>query len=213
VSAKDGSESKKRDGRRVRREATEEKILAAVGSLLESRGVEALGVNAIAGAAGVDKVLIYRYFGDLDGLMRRYGESADFWPSLDEILGGNREVLRAVTAGEVASRIVVNYGRALRRRPATIALLSWECAHRNELTTILEETREAWSDRLLEEVRRAWPSTPSVVFGLATLLSAAMNYLVLRSRGTKVFGGMDLDSEEGWAAIEATITAALRASA
>jgi hypothetical protein len=90
----------------------------------------------------VDKVLIYRYFGDMGGLLRRFGQSADFWPSLDEVLGPQREVLREANAGRVARRILINYTRAIRRRPTTLQLLAWECCHRNELTRALEETRE-----------------------------------------------------------------------
>lgn len=47
---------------------TEERILAAVGAILaEAGGSRRIGVNAVAARAGVDKVLIYRYFGGLEG--------------------------------------------------------------------------------------------------------------------------------------------------
>jgi hypothetical protein len=52
------------------RAATEERILAAVGQVLARDGFGAIGVNAIAREAGVDKVLIYRYFGGLPELLR-----------------------------------------------------------------------------------------------------------------------------------------------
>ncbi|MCP4414669.1 MAG: hypothetical protein GY808_19100 [Gammaproteobacteria bacterium] len=41
------------------------------------------------------------------------------------------------------------------------------------------------------------------VFAVA---GAAMNYLVIRSRATQQFSGIILQSEEGWAKIEKTIT-------
>jgi AcrR family transcriptional regulator len=52
------------------RAATEERILTAVGEVLARDGFAAIGVNAIARQAGVDKVLIYRYFGGLPELLR-----------------------------------------------------------------------------------------------------------------------------------------------
>jgi AcrR family transcriptional regulator len=202
------ADGKKPDGRRVRRDLTEKKILATVGKLIAKRGLDALGVNAVAKAARVDKVLIYRYFGDLDGLLRRYGESADFWPDLDEVLGAEREVLREPSAAQIASRILVNYARALRRRPATLQLLAWECCHRNELTIVLEETRERWSARLIEEIRSAGIPLSAEMMMLAGLLSAAINYLTMRGQQIRVFGGMDVHSDEGWSAIESAIGAA-----
>ena len=51
------------------REKTEEKILEAVGSIVESEGFEKLGINTIALKANVSKMLIYRYFGGLKGLL------------------------------------------------------------------------------------------------------------------------------------------------
>jgi AcrR family transcriptional regulator len=187
------------------RDRTEAKILAAVGRLIATKGVESLGVNAVAGAAGVDKVLLYRYFGDLDGLLRRYGASIDFWPSLDEVLGPDRKVLRARAPGAIASRIVINFARALRRRPMTLQLMAWECAHHNELTVALEDARERWSEALLAEVRGAGIPYPPELSVIGVLLAAAVGYLALRGRETKVYGGLEIGSDRGWRVIESAL--------
>ena len=78
------------------RGATEERILAAVGTVLARDGFGAVGVNAIAREAGVDKVLIYRYFGGLPELLQRWGASGRFWPGVDEMLGDDVQALRAL---------------------------------------------------------------------------------------------------------------------
>ena len=44
------------------RNQTEQRILDAVGRIVEAEGFEAVGVNAVASVSGVSKVLIYRYF-------------------------------------------------------------------------------------------------------------------------------------------------------
>ncbi|MFO7645107.1 MAG: TetR/AcrR family transcriptional regulator, partial [Desulfosarcina sp.] len=66
------------------REATRELLVDAVGKLLAEKGFTHLGVNAVARQAGVDKVLIYRYFGGLPGLIKAFGQEGDFWPSIEE---------------------------------------------------------------------------------------------------------------------------------
>jgi len=203
--ARKAARTGKRDGRNVRRDRTEAKILAAVGRLIAKKGLAALGVNAIARAAGVDKVLLYRYFGDLGGLLRRYGETVDFWPTLDEVLGADREVLRAGAPPVVAARIVAGFGRALRRRPATLELMAWECAHRNELTAALEEARERWSQALFGELRASGIDYPPTLAAVSVLLAAGVGYLAMRGRDIDVYGGLDVGSDEGWLAIEGAL--------
>ena len=46
---------------------TEKKLLTAVSTIIEEEGFTKLGVNHIARQAKCDKVLIYRYFGGLEG--------------------------------------------------------------------------------------------------------------------------------------------------
>ena len=54
------------------RKATEQRLLSAIQELIEESGFEKLGINAVASKAGVSKMLIYRYFGSLDGLVAAY---------------------------------------------------------------------------------------------------------------------------------------------
>ena len=61
------------------RQATEQLLLEAVNRLVEQDGFEGLGINAVAAQAGVSKMLIYRYFGSLNGLIAAYIRQYDFW--------------------------------------------------------------------------------------------------------------------------------------
>lgn len=46
---------------------TEKRLLEAVSKIIEEEGFTQIGINRIAKKAQCDKVLIYRYFGGLDG--------------------------------------------------------------------------------------------------------------------------------------------------
>ena len=70
------------------REATERRLLEAVGELVCESGFEQIGINALAARAGVSKVLVYRYFGSVDGLLAAYVRRHDFWFGLPD--GGAR---------------------------------------------------------------------------------------------------------------------------
>lgn len=72
--------------RKRSRPQTEEKFQHAVLELIAAEGCCGLGINAIAQIAGADKVLIYRYFGDLNGLLEAVAEDREWLPSADEVL-------------------------------------------------------------------------------------------------------------------------------
>lgn len=60
------------------REATEKRLLDTIGKMIAEDGFEKIGINAIATQSGVSKILIYRYFGSVEGLMAAYIRQHDF---------------------------------------------------------------------------------------------------------------------------------------
>ena len=64
------------------RPATEAALLDAFEAVLLRDGLRNLSVNAVVEEAGVGKPLLYRYFGDLDGLVRAWGERRGLWADL-----------------------------------------------------------------------------------------------------------------------------------
>ena len=60
------------------REATERRLLDTIEKMVIENGFEKIGVNAVAAQSGVSKILIYRYFGSVDGLMAAYIRQHDF---------------------------------------------------------------------------------------------------------------------------------------
>lgn len=66
------------------RQATEMTLIKAVNDIIEESGFEGLGINAVATRAKVSKMLIYRYFNSLDGLIAAYIQQNDYWINFDE---------------------------------------------------------------------------------------------------------------------------------
>jgi len=62
------------------RQQTASRIKAAAMTLLQRDGFEGWGINAVAREAQVDKVLLYRYFESLDGLLSEIISETRFWP-------------------------------------------------------------------------------------------------------------------------------------
>lgn len=180
------------------RAATEERILAAVGEVLAREGFAAIGVNAIAREAGVDKVLIYRYFGGLPELLRAWGESGAFWPRVQDLLGDDPAALLALPPAERYLRFFEHFVAELRRRPLTLEVLAAEVQQRNALTAILEAEREQWGDEAGRVLGGPELHARPFVRDVTLLLVAGVQHLLLRSRRIRVFGGVDIQSDAGW---------------
>lgn len=167
----------------------------AVGQVLLTRGASALTPSAVAAHAGVDKALIYRYFGDFESLLSQYAKTPGYWPSVDEIVP-DREALLRLPFLERVLLVMQRYAEALRRRPETIAVLAAELADREAVHPALINVREEFGLALLQLAHDAPAEVDAAA--LATLLTGAIHYLLIRARQVKAFNGIDLASDAGW---------------
>lgn len=187
------------------RPRTEAKLREAVGALLVKGGFGALTPSAVAREAGVDKMLIYRYFGGLPGLVEAVANGPDFFPTFEEVCGGDPAALRALPFSERSAIVVDNYARLLMARPVVLELMVWELVERNELTAIMETAREEMGLKLAREIFAGDGERSAQVNAVSALLGAAVTYLALRRRKIRWFNGVDLRSDEGWARLREAV--------
>lgn len=117
------------------RQLTEKRIVDAAIGLLADEGFQGFGVNAVAARAGVDKVLIYRYFNGLDGLLQFIGETEVLYPSAAAMLDTD------------LSGFFRNYQKALADNALGNALHRWERVADNPLTRAYRSQRQVfWND-------------------------------------------------------------------
>ncbi|MEM7677159.1 MAG: helix-turn-helix domain-containing protein [Myxococcota bacterium] len=169
-----------------------------MGRLMSRGGASSLGVNAIAREAKVNKSLIYRYFGDLNALYVAYVDQSDLWPTFEELVGPNPERLVGLSWPDILADVMPRYAAALRRRPQTLELLAVELSARTELTIAFEEVRESRSNETFERMAKLGLIAPEHVAILLALVSAAINYLAVRSRNIRWFSGVEINTDEFW---------------
>ena len=186
------------------REATRTRLIEAVGTLLAREGFTRLGVNAIAREAGIDNVLIYRYFGGLPELIVAFGRDGNFWPSIKELAGGDVVAFGQLPLAEQLSRLGKNFMAAIRNRPLTQEILAWEMIERNELTAELETIRENTMMNFFEMFFRTTDKGPDIA-AMGAIIGAGISYLVSRGRKIRFYNGIDLDSEAGWQRLQGAI--------
>ena len=178
--------------------ATRERVLDAVGRLLARDGFGSLGVNAIAREAGVDKVLIYRYFGGLDALLEAWGRTNAFGAG-----SLSRGIERAGTAADRAAAFLAAYVRDLRTKPEALEVMRWELIEDNPLTRRLAEAREAAGFADLNDLGVSRGAAETLeLHAAAAVLTAGILHLALRARSAPEWLGVPLRTEEGWARIE-----------
>jgi AcrR family transcriptional regulator len=191
------------------REATRIRLIEAVGSLLAREGFKGVGVNAVAREAGVDKVLIYRYFGGLPELITAFGREGNFWPSIKELAGGDVEAYSRLPVIEQLSQLSRSFMNAIRTRPITQEILAWEMIERNELTAELETIRE---NTMMNFFDMFFPSTDTGpdIAAMGAIIGAGVSYLVSRGRQISIYNGVNLDTETGWQRLEGAVDMMIR---
>lgn len=172
------------------RTATESAILDAARAILAERGFAALNVSAVAEAAGVDRKLIYRYFGGIDGLAARLGGDNRAWVGGERVPGASRA--EAFSA----------YAQKLRADPALQQMLAWELVESSPTLRKLDAARSAAMKKSFAGVNTGAASPDPAAENAVAL--AALHYLALRERTLGSFAGLKLD-KDGWKRVDAVL--------
>ena len=104
------------------RQHTEARIREAATQLLAREGFTAWGINAIARAADCDKVLIYRYYGSLEGLLKGVVDSVTFWPDPGTLPASSGENFLSATHQHLSASPVISalLGHPLARHAGSV---------------------------------------------------------------------------------------------
>lgn len=181
------------------RELTEQALIQAVDDLIEEGGFENLGVNAVAAKAGVSKMLIYRYFESLDGLIVAYLQKNDYWINLQPEQPDKEHL------GCFVKKLLHDQISLLRNSYTLRRLYRWELSAKNKTIKELREKREEKGLWLVETISRLTNRPQEEVAVMATILNAAISYLVMLEENCPVYNGIQLQSELGWEKLQAEI--------
>ena len=174
------------------REQTEEKILEAVGSIIENQGFEKVGINAIATEAGVSKMLIYRYFGGVEELIAQYLIQKDYWANTDAAM------INPEAVGDSIKSMFRRQVEQLRNDITLRRLYRWELSTNNQNIRQLRSRRDENGCRLIKMVSALTGCPDAQVAALASILSASISYLALLEDQCQSYNGICLQTDEGW---------------
>ncbi|GAA4453880.1 TetR/AcrR family transcriptional regulator [Nibrella saemangeumensis] len=182
------------------RALTEQKLIDAVGQIIHTDGIDEVGINRIANRAGVNKILIYRYFGGLDGLMDAYVRQAKpviSTPMLDV------NALKSASLEEVyktACEYIIGEFRQLRKNTEAREFLRKNLFEPDAIHNPLGVEREKQANEMIEGLSKLI-GTPHAQ-GFAAIVASAMMMLTFLSQPKRVMMGLDLSTDEAWSKIE-----------
>lgn len=178
------------------RHATEQTLIKAVNDIIEENGFEGLGINAIAAKAKVSKMLIYRYFGSLDGLIVAYIQQNDYWINFNEQLPDKEHI------GEFIKQVYKRQIVELRKSYTMKRLYRWELSTDNKIVRELREKREHKGIMLVEAIGKLTQHPQRETAAIASIVSAAISYLALLEENCPIYNGFKLQEESGWKQLE-----------
>lgn len=176
------------------KERSKEKFLDAVGKILETDGYSALKVNAIAATAGVDKKMIYNYFGGVDQLIDEYINSQDFWSNvkgdIPEIKDGGQELTKLSLKQQFD---YVGENKNLQK------ILLWGLAEKRSSLKLIADERELNGELLLSQISDPYFAENATQYrAIMAILISGIYYLNMYKGGNAdTFCGIDLTKETG----------------
>jgi AcrR family transcriptional regulator len=148
----------------ISRRPPRERILAVASELFYRRGIRAVGVEAIAEAAGTNKMTLYRHFASKDDLVAEYlrrlaGEADRFWDEIAAAHPGDPRAQLRVWLKRVGERCIDSNERGCALTNAAIELPDKDHPARR----VIEEFKRAQRERLVELCRAGGLSEPELL--------------------------------------------------
>lgn len=190
--------------KRRNRQMTMERILRAMGEVMAERGTEKAGINAVADRAGVNKVLIYRYFGGWNGLLEAYVHRGFFLSMFNEkFLDSVPDNVPPEARSKAWSEYTIQFMREFRTRKSSQELIRWEMSNgETELARRLADFRDQSYKNMVAKLA---PYSDFDPLAITSLMVAAVTNIVLTSTQRDHIGDIDLTAESGWERLETAI--------
>ncbi len=188
------------------REITKRKLIDAVGQIIRSKGISAVRISTVARIAGVDRKLVYRYFGNLDNLTETYVTENDYWllftdhfkTLLNDFTGDNCRI--------ITSRILQDLFKFFLNKPEMQNLILMEISGSSKFMHSIHNARESMGQKFFESIDPYFKNSAVDFRSVAALLVGGIYYIILHTRNNgHRFTDVDLKTEEGINSIISTI--------
>lgn len=186
------------------RQQTEQRLIDAVHELITNEGFDQVRINRLAQQAKVNKILIYRYFGGLNGLIDAY--YAKYMPVSNDPLFDRSQLdsLSAEAFLQLSCTYLLNEFRSLRANPPVQQILKNDLlAHQPGTVTHFVAGKEQQIQPLVDRMAQLVHSAHGRP--ILAILVSAMTTLTFLAEDKRTLMGIYLGDEQGWSQIEEAV--------
>lgn len=187
---------------RRNRAKTTQRIVEALEEVIAERGLEGVGVNRVAEKANVSKVLIYRYFGGMEGLMEYYVKMGKLFPVFNPAVLDQIRPLHDSDVARIWYRQVIQTYRYFRTFKAAREVLKASVIENDSIAETTARAQDEEMTRLVEQLSFVQGADTQAI---SAVILGAMNYLTIMAQNDRTMISIDLRSEEGWKRVESAI--------
>ena len=192
------------------RAATTQRIVEALEQVLTEQGLEGVSISEIAQKANVSKVLIYRYFGDIEGLLEYYVQLGRIVPHYTPAWLEQIQPVQPADLAPIWSNQSLQLFRQMRSSRSSRELLKATVRENNSIAQTVSATLDNELTNLVNQLAFIEGSDHQAT---SAVLLGALSYLTIQAQNDRPVIGIDLRSEGGWQRIEEAIKAIYKALA
>lgn len=182
------------------------RMVAAVGKVIQKKGYPGLTAPNIAIAAGVDKKLVWTYFGGIDNLIEEYVRQKDFWKFaakgyIDDLLKNPEDIGKNEIEGLLQNQLDV-----LLKDKVLQKIIHWELGETNKMLRKIADRREDIGEQLFSLIMPDFEKSNTDLRARLALLIGGIYYLSLHAKTNgSAFCGIDINEDPGKERIENAI--------
>jgi len=180
------------------KEETKEKLIKAVGQVLQTDGHTGLKLSKIAAKAGVDKALIYRYFGDLENLVEIFLLREDYWAGTARNVNDAVGDLKNIDLQDLINFYLEKQYDTVSQNKVLQKTMLWSISEKNPIMAKLIANREETGNELFKLVDELFDEEKVNFRAISAINVAATYYLAMHSTHNEgTFCELEIHTEEG----------------
>jgi AcrR family transcriptional regulator len=188
------------------KEQTKRKLIDAVGIIVKTKGFSAVSISKVAREAGVDRKLVYRYFGNMNNLTEAYISENDYWLLFGDELRRLSKDLSEGSSQIAITNVLQELCKFFLKDQQMQGLILMELSGSNPMMRSIHNYRESVGQQFLKATDGHFQNSHINFRAVAGLLVGGIYYMILHTRKNGYnFADLDLKSEDGTKAIIDTI--------
>ena len=188
------------------KERTKARMIAAVGKVIQKKGYHALNGPNIALECGLNKALIWNYFGGLDQLVEAYLTQKDFWQIGDKGVLEQMVTNPSTISVSLIEELLKSQFDTFLKDKTKQKVIHWGLGEKTKALKNIADRRELLGEELFKHVDSKFENSENDLRATLAILVSSIYYLSLQAKSTgSTFCGIDVNTEAGKERIQKTI--------